>query len=187
MDKFLGEKILKALHFSSIAHEGQYRKGPRHIPYFSHPAAVGMILWKAGFSEDVVTAGILHDVIEDTRFGYQDIEKEFGSQVADWVQDVSENMELPREEKKTAYLDHLENAPIEAKAISGADLLANRYSMIEEEKNGFRMWKFWERQIQFDLRRLGILEKAHLPFFEELKQVTKQAHEFYQDGRPGNK
>ncbi len=187
MELFLGEKLLSALHFASIAHRNQLRKGPSNIPYISHPAAVGMILWKAGYSEDVATTGILHDVIEDTEFGYDDIKEKFGEQIADWVQDVSENADLPYEQKKIAYLDHLETAPEEAKAVSGADLLANRYSMIEEERNGFRLWKLWERQIEFDLRRLSILSTANLPFFDELSQVTKKAHEFYRDGGPGNK
>lgn len=186
MELFLGEKLLSALHYASIAHRNQLRKGPSNIPYISHPAAVGMILWKAGYSEDITAAGILHDVIEDTEFGYDDIKQKFGARVADLVKDVSENLDLPYEERKNAYLDHLETAPDEAKAISGADLLANRYSMIEEERNGFRFWKVWKRQIEFDLRRLSILSSANLPFFDELSQITKQAHEFYKDGGSGN-
>lgn len=180
MDIFLGETVLKALHFASIAHRDQLRRGPNKIPYISHTAAVGHILWKASYSEDVTAAGILHDVIEDTKFGYEDIEKEFGKHIADWVQDVSEDGALPLPQRKQAYLDHLETAPLEAKAISAADLMSNRYTMVLEMKQGFKMWRNWEIAIKFDLRRLEILKQGPaIPFMEELEQVMQQVHSHY--------
>ena len=73
--------IDKALQIASIAHEGQYRKNTK-IPYIAHPVAVGMILQKAGYSEEMVAAGILHDTVEDTDITMEDIEREFGLEVA---------------------------------------------------------------------------------------------------------
>ena len=55
----------RALRWASQGHEGQIRKGSP-VPYIEHPMAVAMILDRAGFDEDVVIAGLLHDLVEDT-------------------------------------------------------------------------------------------------------------------------
>jgi (p)ppGpp synthase/HD superfamily hydrolase len=48
------------------AHQNQFRKGT-DIPYITHPLAVGIILAKAGCSDDVIAAGILHDTVRAPR------------------------------------------------------------------------------------------------------------------------
>ena len=57
-------RIDAALRFAAAAHHEDVRKGTQ-IPYVMHPFHVGLILDRHGFSEDVVVAGILHDVLED--------------------------------------------------------------------------------------------------------------------------
>lgn len=57
--------IYKALEIAAKAHRNQNRKGT-DIPYITHPAAVALMLCKAGCSEDVIATGILYDTIEDT-------------------------------------------------------------------------------------------------------------------------
>lgn len=49
-----------------------------NIPYITHPVAVGMILLKVGYSEVIITAGILHDTVEDPYLSLDDIERMFG-------------------------------------------------------------------------------------------------------------
>jgi hypothetical protein len=61
------ERIDEALRVAATAHEGQNRKGTQ-IPYVMHPVHVARILERHGWAEDVVIAGLLHDVIEDTDF-----------------------------------------------------------------------------------------------------------------------
>ncbi len=126
---YLSEKTLEALEFAAMAHRIQQRKGAEHIPYISHPAMVGTILAREGFAEHVVITGILHDVIEDTEFGYDDIEKRFGKKIADLVTDVSEDKSLEYIERKQLYLDHLKEAPEDALAVSMADSMANLMSI----------------------------------------------------------
>ena len=60
--------ILKALEFASHRHRAQHRKGTRKIPYINHPIQVANLLVDQGGEDDPVllTAAILHDVIEDT-------------------------------------------------------------------------------------------------------------------------
>ena len=125
----LSEKVLEALEFAALAHKTQMRKGPQEVPYISHPAMVGTILARAGFSEQAIIAGVLHDVIEDTPFRYEDIEQRFGTEVADLVQHVSEDKTLPHLERKQLYLSNLETAPLDALAVSMADSMANLMSL----------------------------------------------------------
>ena len=57
--------IKKAKEIAFKAHNGQRRK-TENTPYISHPLAVAKILEKNGFSDEVVAAGLVHDVIEDS-------------------------------------------------------------------------------------------------------------------------
>ena len=92
---------MEALEFAALALE--LRKeglSPQGIPYITHPAAVGLILTRAGMDEEVIIAGILHDVIEDTDKTHADIAASFGKRVADLVAEESEDPSLPYAEMK---------------------------------------------------------------------------------------
>ena len=71
------DKIEYAIFYATKAHKGQKRK-QKDVDMIFHPFTVGMILQRNGCDEDIVTAGILHDVVEDTQHTFEDIEKEFG-------------------------------------------------------------------------------------------------------------
>jgi len=61
-------KIRQAIRFAIKTHEvyqKQKRKG-KDVGYISHPLTVGVVLAKAGASENVIVAGVLHDTIEDS-------------------------------------------------------------------------------------------------------------------------
>src|SRR3989344_784375 len=84
-------KIQIAITFAIKVHEidrKQKRKG-KDIPYITHPLTVGLILARAGASEDVVVAGILHDAIEDSirekKVSREMIAGLFGENVAELV------------------------------------------------------------------------------------------------------
>ena len=75
----------QALTLASLAHAGAARKGSV-VPYIVHPVHVARLLARHGFSEDVVLAGLLHDVLEDAKFGdasfqadLQEVFSEFGN------------------------------------------------------------------------------------------------------------
>jgi (p)ppGpp synthase/HD superfamily hydrolase len=67
-------RIDTALRLAAAAHHGHVRKGTQ-APYVMHPFHVALILDRHGFDEDVVIAGILHDVIEDTSFQAPGVQK----------------------------------------------------------------------------------------------------------------
>ncbi len=70
-------KLENAISFCFSAHEGQKRKHG-NISFAIHPITVGMMLKDIGCDEDMVISGILHDVIEDTNYTYENIKSEFG-------------------------------------------------------------------------------------------------------------
>lgn len=72
-------KIAKAYEFARKAHEGVLRKSGE--PYITHPVAVAHILSELGLDVDALTAGLLHDTVEDTPVTLEDIEREFGPDV----------------------------------------------------------------------------------------------------------
>lgn len=76
-------KISKAIDFATEAHKGQYRKSGE--PYIIHPICVASIVAFYGGDEAMICSSLLHDVVEDTDFSLQEIEDEFGYEVAQIV------------------------------------------------------------------------------------------------------
>jgi GTP pyrophosphokinase len=79
--------IVKAYEYSEQAHSGQQRKSGD--PYFVHPVSVSGILTDLRLDASSVCAALLHDVVEDTLATTDDIEKEFGKEIADLVDGVT--------------------------------------------------------------------------------------------------
>lgn len=80
-------KIRAAYECAAVAHEGQKRRNGE--PYIIHPVSVAEIIVEMGLDTDSICAGLLHDCIEDTGFGYREIENKFGTSVAELVDGVS--------------------------------------------------------------------------------------------------
>ena len=85
-------KIQKALNFAIKAHEGQKRKSGED--YVIHPILVATITSYFSNDEDVIAAALLHDVIEDTPYTKEDIEKEFNEEVAQLVEGLTKIVEI---------------------------------------------------------------------------------------------
>jgi len=138
--------IEKALQVASKAHLNQYRKHT-NIPYITHPVAVGMILMKAGYGDDVIAAGILHDTVEDTTLSLADIEREFDPKIAGIVEGCSEpNKSLSWEERKRHTIEFLKSASIEIRAVACADKLHNIRSIMNDyEQIGDMVWERFNR------------------------------------------
>ena len=79
--------ICKAYQMASYLHKDQRRKDGQL--YISHPVEVALMLAKLGFDENVVSAALLHDVVEDCNCSLETITKEFNIKVAEMVDCVS--------------------------------------------------------------------------------------------------
>ena len=67
-------RLARALDVARIVHDGAVRKGTE-IPYIQHPVAVAQILEGHGYGEDLVVAGLLHDTVEDAKYGDPDFQR----------------------------------------------------------------------------------------------------------------
>jgi len=79
--------IKKALKFATKAHEGQMRKNSE--PYITHPVAAAVILGHVFPDTASITATLLHDITEDTQVTHEELEKEFGEEIARLVDGVT--------------------------------------------------------------------------------------------------
>lgn len=133
--------VEKALKIASKSHEGQYRK-KTDIPYITHPVAVGMMLLKSGYSEEIVAAGILHDTVEDTPVTLDEIKREFGSNIAGIVEGSSEpDKSLSWKDRKEHTIEFLKTASEDVRAVVCADKLHNIRSIIRDyEQVGEEVW-----------------------------------------------
>lgn len=134
--------IDEAIEFATKAHQGQFRKGTKR-PYIVHPIEVADITATMTKDEEVISAAVLHDTIEDCAGVTKEILKShFGDRVASIVAQESEDKSLPWEERKSATIHHLRTAPLEVKIIGLADKLSNMrdidrdYPVLGEE-----LWK----------------------------------------------
>ena len=86
-------RIESAYELAKKAHEGQMRSSGD--PYISHPIEVAIILVGLGMDSDTIISGLLHDVVEDTPVTLDDIEKQFGGDVAELVDGVTKLANIP--------------------------------------------------------------------------------------------
>lgn len=138
------KKVEKALQIASKSHRNQCRKNT-DIPYITHPVTVGMMLMKAGYDDDIIAAGILHDTVEDTELTLKDIEREFGPRIARIVEGCSEpNKSLPWKERKEHTIEFLKTASEEIRVVACADKLHNIRSIIKDyEQQGDAVWNIF--------------------------------------------
>ena len=86
------EHVEKALFFTQQKHEGQLRKSGE--AYAIHPILVSVFVAYLGGDEDMIIAGLLHDVVEDTCCSIDEVSKEFNSEVAHLVEGLTKIMEI---------------------------------------------------------------------------------------------
>lgn len=79
--------IERAYDVAERAHRGQVRKSGD--PYITHPLAVTTILAELGMTPLTLAAALLHDTVEDTDYGLEELEEEFGAEVAKLVDGVT--------------------------------------------------------------------------------------------------
>lgn len=99
------EIIKKAYEFASKAHAGQKRQSGEE--YISHPIEVAYILADLNMDNVTIAGGILHDVIEDTVYTYEDIKNEFGGEIAMLVDGVTKLGKLEYTTKEEQQAENL--------------------------------------------------------------------------------
>ncbi len=174
--------IDRAIEFATKAHAGQFRKGTMR-PYIVHPVEVGDIVASMTTDEEVISAAVLHDTIEDCMGVTEELlAREFTPRVARMVAQESEDKTKSWTDRKETTIRHIKDAPQEVQMIGLADKLSNMrdidrdYPLVGEA--------LWKRFRMKDKRMIGwyykgvrdALEKVFsgIPAYEEYCRLIKK-------------
>lgn len=99
------DELVRAYKYAENAHVGQFRKSGE--PYFIHPVEVSLILAELEMDIHTIVGSLLHDVVEDTEVTCEEIEAEFGSDVALLVDGVTKLGKIHYESKEEEQAENL--------------------------------------------------------------------------------
>jgi (p)ppGpp synthase/HD superfamily hydrolase len=117
----------RAADFAAHRHVSQRRKGAAGEPYINHLIEVGRLLAEATEGRDaaLVAAGLLHDTLEDTPTTFEELEAQFGSDIAGLVAEVTDDKSLPKAERKRRQVATAAAKSKRARLIKIADKTSN--------------------------------------------------------------
>jgi (p)ppGpp synthase/HD superfamily hydrolase len=146
--------VSEAADFAARRHTGQQRKGRGNQPYVNHLAEVANLLSIAtdGTDAELVAAGWLHDTIEDTATTHRELAKTFGERVAALVVEVTDDMTLPKEERRQKQIVDARKKSPGAKLIKIADKISNIRARIlprpnQEERDDVIDYVTWAEKV----------------------------------------
>jgi len=127
-------ELLKATHFAAIKHSSQRRKDSTQTPYINHPIGVAnnIIIYGAVNDVHILQAALLHDTVEDTDTTLDEIEKEFGPIVRGYVNEVTDNKDHSKEERKRQQILTAPKKTTGAKLVKLADKLYNLRDLLRD-------------------------------------------------------
>ena len=176
-------KILTAASFAAQKHKDQKRKGSDGEPYINHPIEVANLLVNVGKIEDadVIVAGLLHDTVEDCGVSFEEIGERFGSVVAGYVRELTDDKSLPKAERKRLQIEHAPHLSHGAKRIKLADKISNIRDVTQNPPDGWnvdrrREYVEWGENVVAGLRGANQeLEKLFDQVVEEAKRKIQTA------------
>jgi (p)ppGpp synthase/HD superfamily hydrolase len=117
----------EAADLAARRHSGMQRKGRGNEPFINHLAEVANLLAAAtdGADAELVAAGWLHDTIEDTETTRQELVEKFGERVAALVVEVTDDMTLPKDERRRRQVVDAPKKSPGARLIKIADKISN--------------------------------------------------------------
>lgn len=181
--------VEKSLKFAVLAHKNQVRKAEREKPYIVHPIDVANILKEYGCSDNVISAGLLHDILEDTSYDFEILKNEFGEEIANLVNAATEQNKVSSwEERKKATIDKIKNMTLEEKLVLCADKISNLEDMYIlfniKGKKDFSSFKRSEKKQKWYYDNLynSFVFKDNHEIFDRLKSLINKV--FNEDFKP---
>ncbi len=157
------DKIAQALKFAADKHQDQRRKGEKAPPYINHPIDVFYTLKVEGHVDDVdvLCAALLHDTVEDTEATIEEIEEVFGANIAQTVDEVSDDKTLSREERKRLQVEHVSQFSRGAQLLKLADKICNLRDIVKDPPKGWTEkrkdeYYIWAREVVDQIREANI-------------------------------
>jgi GTP diphosphokinase / guanosine-3',5'-bis(diphosphate) 3'-diphosphatase len=174
--------VLDAAEFAARVHQNQRRKGRANRPYIGHCIEVASILASVGKVEDanVIIAGLLHDVVEDTDTTNEDLRTRFGDIVADLVAEVTDDRALKKKDRKQLQIEHAPSLSPGARLIKVADKISNVREIASDPP---RKWGVGRQRKYFDwaesvVNAMGIVDpEMRLVFDKTLADARAQLDE----------
>jgi guanosine-3',5'-bis(diphosphate) 3'-pyrophosphohydrolase len=146
--------ISEAAELAARRHNGMARKGRGNEPYINHLAEVANLLATAtdGVDAELVAAGWLHDVIEDTDTTREELAQKFSDRVASLVVECTDDMSLPKAERRRRQVVDAPKKLPGAKLIKIADKISNIGARIHsdptpEERDDLVDYTGWAEQV----------------------------------------
>ena len=164
-------KIEKAAAFAKRAHESiNQRRKYTNEPYIVHPADVARIVASITDDENMICAAWLHDVVEDTPFTLNDIESNFGSDVAHLVSgltDVSKPSDGNRKTRVAIDRTHTSQTDARTKTIKLADLISNLDGIVDQSP-GFARKYLKEKELL-----LEVLSEGNAQLQKQVREIIQ--------------
>ena len=146
--------VSAAADLAARRHNGMARKGRGNEPYVNHLAEVANILTEVsdGTDAELVAAGWLHDTVEDTGATREELAEKFGARVAALVVEVTDDMSLPKTERRQKQIEDAPHKSPGAKLIKIADKISNIRARIHsdptaEQRNELAAYTIWAGQV----------------------------------------
>lgn len=149
----MANPTLNALAYAEGAHAGQVRKYGGE-PYINHPVRVAELLVEHGITDqDVLSAALLHDVVEDCGVTFADLVKTFGTTVASYVAALSDLEPGNRAARKAYAIDRLSRAPGVVQSIKLSDLIDNTADIVKFDPGWAKKYLREKRELLLVLTR----------------------------------
>lgn len=172
----MDERFFKALQFAARRHTSQRRKGGKDVPYINHPIDVATQLVTVGGISDpaVLAAALLHDTVEDTDTTPQELEHEFGADVAALVAEVTDDDSLTSAERKLKQEVEAPTKSPRAKLIRLADKTCNVRDITNHPPPS---WSIERRRAYFDWagRVVAALGRVHPALEKDFAEALARA------------
>jgi len=165
--------------FAAEKHAGQFRKGAGRDPYINHLAEVAALVREAtgDSDENLVTASLLHDVVEDSDTTFDQIATRFGEAVAALVAELTDEDGLTEGARRQAQVDHCPQLSSRAKIVKLADKISNLKEMHRDPPAGWSVerrmaYLEWGEACFAGLR--GVHAGLETKFLVAARQLRKQ-------------
>jgi (p)ppGpp synthase/HD superfamily hydrolase len=172
MDKQL-ESVEDALDFATQKHSGQFRRGGDS--YISHPKAVADIVKQNKSShklDDLISAALLHDTIEDTEATFEEIAEKFGPNVASLVWELTSDQKEIERLGKTQYLQKkVLGISSWALVIKLSDRLHNLIDLETSDSKWAKKYALQTRAIIGFLKANRKLSQTHQKLIIKIEQI----------------
>jgi hypothetical protein len=180
-------KFSRALDFAARAHANHRRKGAAQEPYVNHLIEVADLVAQAteGNDIDLLCSAVLHDSVEDAKISPDMLSKMFGDRVASVIVELSDDMSLPKSERKAHRLASAPGKSRDARMVKLADMTSNVLAIAMSPPAGWTP----ERSLSYlsDCRALFELMRGTSAMLEDkLAEALENARTAIDAGRVGD-